>query len=190
MSHNEPNHPKRAQKTPKMHQNKPKGQKKTQNVPKPPKKQAKTSHKGTYNEPKWDLKWCKTTTYKKLHNNPKQAKTTQGEQRGPKTSQKETKNVPKPPKTNLNKPKNLQIDPKSPEISKLGRSRIFCQLLFFTLWAHMPKFGYFGSISINFLILTKFCMYPISKVLISNLTLVFENFGLKCPNLGIFGQKL
>ena len=110
--------------------------------------------------------------------------------RGPKTSQNETKNVPKPPKTSLNNPKNLQIDPKSPKTSKLGRSRIFCQLLFFTLRTQMPKFWYFGSISINFLILTKFCMYPISNVLTSNLTLVFENFGPKSPNLGIFGQKI
>ena len=39
----------------------------------------------------------------------------------------------------------------------------------------MPKFGHFGPKSINFLILTKFCLYPILKVLISNLTLLFEN---------------
>ena len=29
--------------------------------------------------------------------------------------------------------------------------------------------------SINFLTLTKYCRYPISKVLISNLTFIFEN---------------
>ena len=46
------------------------------------------------------------------------------------------------------------------------------------VWTQMPKFGFFGPKSINFLILTKFCMYPISKVLISNLTFVFENFGI------------
>ena len=40
----------------------------------------------------------------------------------------------------------------------------------------MPKFGHFGPKSINLLILTKFRQYHFSKVLISNLTLVFENF--------------
>ena len=53
----------------------------------------------------------------------------------------------------------------------------------------MPKLGHFGQKSINFLILTKFCMYPILKVLISNLTFVFENVELKSPNLGILSQK-
>ena len=38
----------------------------------------------------------------------------------------------------------------------------------------MPKFGHFESKSINFLILVKFRMYPISNVLISDITLVFE----------------
>ena len=33
-------------------------------------------------------------------------------------------------------------------------------------------------------------MYPILNVLISNLLFVFENVGLKSPNLGIFGQKV
>ena len=53
----------------------------------------------------------------------------------------------------------------------------------------MPKFGHFGSKSINFLILTKFCMYPISKVLTSNPTFVFKNFEHKSPNLGITNFK-
>ena len=41
-----------------------------------------------------------------------------------------------------------------------------------------PKFGHFEPKSINFLILTKVCLYPISEVLISNLTFAFENFGI------------
>ena len=46
----------------------------------------------------------------------------------------------------------------------------------------MPKFGYFGSKSITFLILlAKFRMCSISNVLTSNLTLVFENFEPKSP---------
>ena len=39
-------------------------------------------------------------------------------------------------------------------------------------------------------LLTKFCLYAISKVLISNLTLIFENLESKCRNLGILGQKV
>ena len=53
----------------------------------------------------------------------------------------------------------------------------------------MFKFGYFESISINFLIITKFCLYPISKVLISNLTFAFENFKPKSPNFSILDRK-
>ena len=37
---------------------------------------------------------------------------------------------------------------------------------------------------------TKFCLYFISKMLISNLTLVLESFEPKYPKLGILGQKL
>ena len=69
-------------------------------------------------------------------------------------------------------------------------------------WAQMPNvwlflkalspnaFGHFGPKSISSLILTKFRMYHISKVLISNLTLVFKNFEPKSPNLGILSQKV
>ena len=42
----------------------------------------------------------------------------------------------------------------------------------------IPKFAHFDPKNINFLILTKFCLNPISNVLISNLTFVFENFGI------------
>ena len=53
----------------------------------------------------------------------------------------------------------------------------------------MPRLGYFGSKSINFIIFAKFCMCSISNVVISNLTLVFENFQPKSPNMGILGSK-
>ena len=43
-------------------------------------------------------------------------------------------------------------------------------------WAEIPKFGHVGPKGINLLILTKFCKYPILKVLILNLTFVFEKF--------------
>ena len=62
-------------------------------------------------------------------------------------------------------------------------------LFFQKIVAQMPKFGYFGKRRINFLILTKFCLYPILKVLISNLALVLENFKPKCSNLEILGQN-
>ena len=39
----------------------------------------------------------------------------------------------------------------------------------------MPIFGHLEPKGINFLILTKFHMHPISKVLISNLTFVFKD---------------
>ena len=53
----------------------------------------------------------------------------------------------------------------------------------------MSKRIKFGAKRINFLILTKFCLHPISKVLISDLTFVFENFELKFPDLSILGKK-
>ena len=43
-------------------------------------------------------------------------------------------------------------------------------------WAQIPKYGLFEPKSINFLILTKFCLYPISKVQISRLTFAFCGF--------------
>ena len=43
----------------------------------------------------------------------------------------------------------------------------------------MPSLGCFGPKSMNFLILMKFCMYPISKVLILNPSFAFENFESK-----------
>ena len=56
--------------------------------------------------------------------------------------------------------------------------------------AQIPKFKNFGPKAITFLILMKFCLYAISKVLISNLTLVFEKFEPKSPNIGILGQNV
>ena len=47
-----------------------------------------------------------------------------------------------------------------------------------------------GPKSIDLLILTKFRMYPILNVLISNLSLVFKHFVPKSPRFGILGQKV
>ena len=84
----------------------------------------------------------------------------------PKTSQ----NQPKRPKTSWKNPKILQNNPK---FWNLGNLKFSASFRFYKFWAEMPKFGYFGPKSINFLILTKFCLYPISKVLISNLAFAF-----------------
>ena len=54
----------------------------------------------------------------------------------------------------------------------------------------MSNFEHFEPKRINFLVLTKFRLYPISKVMISNLTFVFQNFEHKSPNLGILSQKV
>ena len=65
-----------------------------------------------------------------------------------------------------------------------------CWSCFPKFWAQRPKFGHFGLKLINVLILTKFPLYPISQVLISNLTFVFQNFEPKCPNVGLLVQKV
>ena len=44
------------------------------------------------------------------------------------------------------------------------------------VFAQIPKFEHFGKKSIGFLNLMKICMYTISNVLISNLTLAFAKF--------------
>ena len=54
---------------------------------------------------------------------------------------------------------------------------------FGTVWAQMLKIGHSEPKSINFLILATFCLYNISKVLISNLT--FSFCGSYQPNAGV-----
>ena len=56
---------------------------------------------------------------------------------------------------------------------------------FQNFWAQTPKFKHFGPKGVNFLILTNFCLYSVSKVLISNKTFVFENFKPKSSNFGV-----
>ena len=123
-------------------------------------------------------------------NEPKRPETSQNDSKHqPKraeTSQNDSKHQPKRPETSRNDKKKLRNNLQRPKISKLGKSVISYWLLFF----QTSKFGYFGSISINFLIITKYYRQPISKVLVSNLTLVFEIFESKRPNLGILGQKV
>ena len=64
------------------------------------------------------------------------------------------------------------------------------QIGFWKFRFQMSKFGHSGSKSINFLILMKFCMYPISKVLTSNPTFVFKNFERKSAIWGLLILKL
>ena len=53
----------------------------------------------------------------------------------------------------------------------------------------MTIFGHFRPKSNSFLILMKFCLYRVSKVLILKLPFVFKNLCPKSINFGIFGPK-
>ena len=53
----------------------------------------------------------------------------------------------------------------------------------------MPNFGHFVPESINFPILTKFRMYPILKVIISNLTFFFANLATNVQILAFWAKK-
>ena len=86
---------------------------------------------------------------------------------------------------------------------------VLVPLHFWKFWAQIPKFGNFGPKSIilfnlsktlpefrifepktiNFVILTKICLGPILKVLISYPIFVFKHFEPKSSNLGILTQK-
>ena len=125
-----------------------------------------------------------------------------------------TQNDPKSAKTNRNKPKrpkkncktiesktycpNAQIWvfwAKKYQLSILSR-KFACSLFrmcWFQVWhwfwkflEQIPGYGHFLSKSINFLILTKFCLYPISKALISNLTF----WPSESPSSSISEQKV
>ena len=120
------------------------------------------------------------------------------------TSQKQPKrheirqNDPPPKKNKKQKTKTKQNKTKTKQKQKrndLQNFKIrgiwnFLLAFVFQTLSQMTKFGYFGSISINFLIITKFWLYPFSKVLISNLTLISENFKPKRLDLGILSQKV
>ena len=94
---------------------------------------------------------------------------------------KKTWNQPKRAETSRNDPKPAETKPKGADCK--------CDILSRKVWAQTSKFGRFGPKGINFLILTKFCLYRISKVLISNQTFVFKNFNSKSPIFGVFGSK-
>ena len=84
----------------------------------------------------------------------------------------------------------MQNDLKRPKISKFRKSGIFYWLLFFKFQAQIPKFGHFGPKKYLLSNLHEIFMYPISNVLISNLTLLFEDVEPKSPNMGILRQKV
>ena len=83
-----------------------------------------------------------------------------------------TRHQPKQAKTSRNNRPKFTNDPKWSKTLKLGKSGIFYWLSIFKLWAQMPNIVCFVPRIINFLILTKLCLYPILKVRISNLTLL------------------
>ena len=92
-----------------------------------------------------------------------------------------------------------QIAAKKHKLSNLGQilpvsyfesTDFKCDIGFWKFWAPIPKYGHFGSKNINFLILTKFCLYPISKVLISNLAFIFKDFEPNSLNLRTLDQKV
>ena len=63
-------------------------------------------------------------------------------------------------------------------------------ICFWKFWAQIPKYDHFKAKSTNFLVFTKFCMCTFSKVVISNLSFVFENFEPKSKNLDVLYQKV
>ena len=95
-----------------------------------------------------------------------------------------SQNNPKPAETTQKK---LENDPKPPKFQNWGNLEYSNRFR-----AQIPKFGYFGPRSINFLILPvpEHCLYPSLEMLDSNLTLFFKSFKPKYQNLRILGQKV
>ena len=105
-----------------------------------------------------------------------------------------TRKEPKPAKTTRNQPKRTKKIAKCPKTTKNFKINeiwnFLLTLVFQTsgpnaqIWLFWAKKYQLSNLS------TKFCMYPISNELISNLTLVFENFESKSPNMGTLRQKV
>ena len=94
------------------------------------------------------------------------------------------------PGTSKNDLKKLQNDPRRPNILKSGKFGIFHQFSFFRISSQNAQFQAFWAKKYHLSnLLPKFSMFAISKVLISNLTFVSQNYEPKCPSLGILGQK-
>ena len=62
------------------------------------------------------------------------------------------------------------------------------EIAFWKFLAQIPKFRHFGPKSIDSLILSKFRMYPVSNVLISDLTLL-QTFWAQITKYGYFASK-
>ena len=122
----------------------------------------------------------------KTRNEPKRPETSQNELKPAETSQ----NNPSPAEMTPPFPKKNVKRSKTTQNFKIGEICNFLLAFVFQISTQKPKFGHFGPKSINFLILTKFRMYSILDMLISNLSFVFENYVPKCINLGILGQKV
>ena len=89
-------------------------------------------------------------------------------------------NEPKRPETSQNDTKLANTTKKNCETTrnnpKFQNSDNFQLAFVFQSSSQSVQIWAFWVKSINFLILTKFCLYSISKILISNLTFVFESF--------------
>ena len=98
-----------------------------------------------------------------------------------------TQNEPEQAKTSWNSHKPAKTTKKSCKTTPNNQK--------FQSWGNLKfsasfHFSNFGAKRINFLILTKFCMYPILNVLISNLLFGFEKLEPKGSNLDILDQKV
>ena len=89
-----------------------------------------------------------------------------------------------------NDPKKIPKRPETTQNFKIGEIWNFVLAFVFQILSPNAQIWAFWPKSIKLLILTKFPMYLISEVLISNLLFVFKNIEPKSLNLGILGQRV
>ena len=98
-------------------------------------------------------------------------------------------NESKLPKSNRNDPQKLRSDVKRAKISELKNLEFFTSFRFSNFEPKCPNLGILDQEYQLPNISTNFCLYSISKMLISNMTLVFEKFLPKYPSLSILVKK-
>ena len=105
-----------------------------------------------------------------------------------------SKNDPKPAETTRNQPKqpkNIAKRPKATQNFEIKEIWNFPLVFVFRISSPNAQIQAFWAKKYQLSNLSmKFSMYPISKVVISNLTFVFQNVEHKFPILDIFGQKI
>ena len=123
----------------------------------------------------------------KTRNELKQPETSQNEPKPVKTS----RNHPKRSKTSRNDPRKIAKQPETTQNFEIGEIWNFLLVFVFRISCPNAQIQAFWAKKYQLSnLLTKFSVYPISKVLISNLAFVSQNVELKCPILGILGQKV